>query len=139
MKYAALAILVAAFAGLFAFGKDKPPLSYGQATLLGFETISTGSRSDVTHNTYTLGGKVFDNGDDVRTVNYRVRVYRLQIGDVVYSVSGNKTLKDHTVGDVISASIDEKEKTLYVSGKNGKPDKCQIVGEMKVPASEKKN
>jgi hypothetical protein len=139
MRYAAVVVIAAVLAAAPTFGKDKPPLSYVSATLLGFETVSTGSSSTITHHSFSLGGKTFDQPDTVSTDDDHVRVYRLKIGDVVYSVRGNKSLKDHAVGDTVSVSVNEKEKALYILGKNGKPDGCRIMGEAKVSESEKTN
>ena len=121
--------LLLLFAAAPAPGKDKPPLSYSQGTLLGFQTVSTGSSSTVTHHSYTIGDKTFTNPDTVSTDDNHIRVYRLKIGDVVYSVRGHESLKDRAVGDTVSVSVVEKEKTLYVLGKDGKPSKHKIVEE----------
>jgi hypothetical protein len=139
MRYAAIVVLAAVFAATPAFGKDKPPLVYVPATLLGFQTISTESKSTATPHTFTMGGQTFNMPTTVNTRDRLIRVYQLQIGDVLYSVRGNDTLKDHTVGNTISVSVNEKENTLYVLGKNGKSDGCKIMGETKVPEPEKKN
>ena len=141
MRYAAtvVAVLAALLGAAPAFGKDKPPLVYVQATLLGFQTVSTESKSTATPHTFTMGGQTFNMPTTVTTRDRLIRVYQLQIDDVLYSVSGNGSLKDHTLGDAISVSVNERENTLFVLGKNGKPDGCKIMGEMKAPTVEKKN
>ncbi len=121
--------LLLLFATAPAFGKDKAPLSYSQGTLLGFQTVSTGSTSTITHNSSTIGGKTFTYPDTVRSNDDHVQVYRIKIGDVVYSVRGDKSLKDFAVGDTVNASVVEKEKSIYVLGKDGKTTKHKIVEE----------
>jgi len=109
--------------------KDKPPLSYSQGTLLGFQTVSIGSTSTITHHSFSIGDKTFDQPDTISTDDYHVRFYRLKIGDVVYSVRGKKCLTKYAVGETLSARVVEKEKAIYVLGKDGKSTKCKIVEE----------
>jgi hypothetical protein len=140
MKYAVIAVALFATTCVVSpsFGKDKAHLSYVPATLLGFQTVSTGSKSTTTPHTFTMGGKTFEMPATTNTHDVRVRIYQIQIGDVLYSVRGNRGIRDHAAGETLSVSVNEKDETIFVLGKNGKPDGCKIMGEIKAVPPEAK-